>query len=112
MVPVASSALGLPLLPAWRISTDWRSCLRASTRLEEEAPEVRLAPLDGKLHTIILAVEKGTPAFNLFMSLLSDALLWLLPGKGARVRNHCEALGMSSEQIDKLKRKYWRRKCR
>ena len=62
--------------------------------------------------TTILAVEKGTPAFNLFMSMLSDALFWLLPGETARVRNHCEALGMSSEQIDKLKRKYWRRKCR
>jgi hypothetical protein len=56
--------------------------------------------------TTILAVEKGTPAFNLFMSMISDALFRLLPGETARVRNHCEALGMSSEQIDKLKRKY------
>jgi hypothetical protein len=62
--------------------------------------------------TNILAVEKGTPAFNLFMSLLSDALFWLLPGETVRVRKHCEALGMTPEQIDKLKRKYWRRKCR
>ena len=62
--------------------------------------------------TTILAVEKGTPAFNLFMSLVSDALFWILAGETARVRKHCELLGMSSEQIDKLKRKYWRRKCR
>jgi hypothetical protein len=62
--------------------------------------------------TTILAVEKGTPAFNLFMSLVSDALFWILAGETTRVRKHCELLGMSSEQIDKLKRKYWRRKCR
>ena len=40
------------------------------------------------------------------MSLLSDALFWLLPGETVRVRKHCEALGMTPEQIDKLKRKY------
>ena len=62
--------------------------------------------------TTILAVEKGTPAFNLFMSLISDGLFWLLPYETVRVRNHCEALGMTREQIDKLKRKYWRLKCR
>ena len=60
--------------------------------------------------TNILAVEKGTPAFNLFMSLLSDALFWLLPGETVRARKHCEALGMTPEQIDKLKRQ--RRTCR
>ncbi len=62
--------------------------------------------------TAILAVDKGTPAFNLFMRLVSDALFWLLAGETARVRKHCEALGMSSEQIGKLKREYLRRKCR
>ena len=31
-------------------------------------------------------------------------LFWLIPGETARVRNHCEALGMTSEQIDKLQR--------
>ena len=36
----------------------------------------------------------------------SDVLFWLIPGETARVRNHCEALGMTSEQIGKLKRKY------
>ena len=56
--------------------------------------------------TTILAVETGTPAFNLFMSMLSDALFRLLPGETARVRNHCEVLGMTSEQIGKLQRKY------
>ena len=67
---------------------------------------------DPELLRELLAVEKGTPAFNLFMSLVSDALFWILAGETARVRKHCELLGMSSEQIDKLKRKYWRRKCR
>ena len=60
----------------------------------------------------IMGAEKGTPAFNLCMSLLSDALFWLLPGEEARQRAHCLALGMSAEQIARLKRKYWRRHCR
>ena len=48
--------------------------------------------------TTILAVEKGTPAFNLFMRLLSDALFWLLLGETARMRNHCEALGIGADR--------------
>ena len=60
----------------------------------------------------LCACDKGTPTHNLFLSLTSDALFWLLPGEEARVRTHCERLGMSKAQIDKLKRKYWRLRCR
>ena len=62
--------------------------------------------------TAVLAVEKGSPIFNLFMSLASDALFWMLPGEDDRVRKHCEALGMQPEQINQLRRKYWRRRAR
>ena len=61
---------------------------------------------------MIMGMEKGTPAFNLFMSLLSDAVFWILPGEADRVRAHCIALGMDEEQIAKLPRQYWRRRCR
>ena len=60
----------------------------------------------------IMGAEKGTPAYKLFMSMVSDALYWLLPGETERVQTHCERLGMSGAQIKKLRRKYWRRRCR
>ncbi len=46
------------------------------------------------------------------MSLLSDALFWILPGEEQRVREHCKVLGMDEQRINKLRRKYWRLRCR
>ena len=56
---------------------------------------------------------KGTPIYNLFMSLVSDACYRILPGEEERIRKHCkEQLKMSDAQIDALPRKYFRKHCR
>ena len=61
----------------------------------------------------MLAVEKGSPIFNLFMSLLSSALYRMLPGEEERIRRHLKnGLKMGDDDIKRLRRNYFRRRCR
>ena len=39
----------------------------------------------------MIAVEKGSPVYCLFMSMLSDALYWLLPGEEALLASFAAA---------------------
>ena len=61
----------------------------------------------------MLAAPKGTPTHNLFATLLSDALFTILPGEYHRVKHYLlSQRNLSSDEIKKMKRSFWRRHCR
>jgi hypothetical protein len=59
-----------------------------------------------------LSVSKGTPT-HLFPILLSNALFTILPGEYHRVKHYLlSQRNLSSDEIKKMKRSFWRRHCR
>ena len=57
----------------------------------------------------MVAAQKNSPAYNLFFILTSDALFVRLAGEYDDVVKHVKLLGMSDDQIKRLRRSYWRR---
>jgi hypothetical protein len=57
----------------------------------------------------MVAANKGTPLFSLFMSWSSEALYKILAGEHDRVKKHLEGLGMTPEQIKNTRKRVWRR---
>ena len=60
----------------------------------------------------MVAAEKSSPAYGIFMAYVSAAIFKILPGEHDRVRRHMVALGMSNEAINRAPRRYWRRMVR
>ena len=60
----------------------------------------------------MVGAQKGSPAYNLFMIMTSDALFVKLKGEYDDVVRHLKKLKMSDDQIKRLRRSYWRHKCR
>jgi hypothetical protein len=60
----------------------------------------------------MVSAEKSSLLFRTFMSYVSDAVYKMLPGEADRVRRHMEKLGMTSETIKQVGRRYWRRRAK
>ena len=61
----------------------------------------------------MVGATKGTPLYNLFMSMTSDALFIRLKGEYDDVLFHLKQLkGMTDDKIKAVSRKYWRKMCR
>ena len=60
----------------------------------------------------MVAANKGSPLFGLFMSWSSDALYKVLPGEHDRVKRHLQAMNLSTLEIKRTKRRVWKRLCR
>ena len=57
----------------------------------------------------MVAADKSSPAYGIFMAYVSASIFKILPGEHDRVRRHMEGLGMTSAAIGKAPRRYWRR---
>ena len=60
----------------------------------------------------MVAAEKTSPGYGIFMSYVSAAIFKILPGEHDRVRRHLEGLNMTTESIGRVPRRYWRRMAR
>jgi hypothetical protein len=60
----------------------------------------------------LMVRSKESAYFKYYCSAISDAVFIMLPGERERVTAHLRKLGMTDEQIKRVPRKYWRRRCR
>ena len=55
---------------------------------------------------------KTSEMYKVFVVAVSDALFKILPGERARVVQHLVALGVSKNRIRRIRRRYWRTRCK
>jgi hypothetical protein len=60
----------------------------------------------------LMVHSKDSALFKYFCTSVSEALYQLIDGERERVTAHLRKRGASDDVIKKLRRKYWRQRCR
>ncbi|CAN0474622.1 unnamed protein product, partial [Laminaria digitata] len=60
----------------------------------------------------LMCSTKDTPLFKYFCVAVSDAVFMIIPTSREEVRAHLKFLGLSDDQIKRVRRKYWRSRAR
>ena len=62
-------------------------------------------------NVFLIVANKHSVLFPIFANAMADAVFKIISGEYERVRTHLKKLGMSDDDIRRLRRKYWRRRA-